>query len=233
MQPNILECGGLPPLLRRKQPRGSIFPRRMWPRLPESRGTYNLKLMAGNLFPDWSYFIIATRLCRRLRFPTLEGIGSPPSSNSSFLSRDRSSRSISTNSNAIACGRAPRTMAWARMLRTPWEIFSVNSEPGARCRSAAHVQFRDRQADVVAQVGGHGSNGPRQFQPCIPPLPGYRSIVLRIDRLHHQFLPVQSTRRYLFHRQRWLDFLQRLRRRNPQLRRIRPPPHLLGLQDVL
>jgi hypothetical protein len=54
------------------------------------------------IFLKETYFIRAIRPGRLLRFPTFEGCGNPPNSSSSFLSRERSSNSMSTNSKAIA-----------------------------------------------------------------------------------------------------------------------------------
>src|ERR1700676_4413527 len=82
-----------------------------------------------------NYLLSAPRPRRLLRLVTAAICGSPPSSNKTLRNLARSSRSMSTNSNAIACGRAPRTIACALMFRTPCDSFSERREPGARWRS--------------------------------------------------------------------------------------------------
>ncbi len=87
--------------------------------------------------PRLVYFRTAIRPRRRVRLATFEACGRPPSSRRIFRSRARSSSSMSTNSNAMACGRAPRTIACALIVRTPCVSFSPINVPGARCRSPA------------------------------------------------------------------------------------------------
>src|SRR6266566_4187726 len=61
---------------------------------------------------------------------------------------------MSTNSKAMACGRAPRTIACALMLRTPCENFSDNKEPGARWLSIPEMN-----------LGGGIGSGERHLAP--------------------------------------------------------------------
>ena len=64
--------------------------------------------------------------------------------------------SISTNSNAIACGRAPRTIPCALIFRTPCDSFSGKINPK---QAAAQGTAAANEAISDANTFGLGKGG--------------------------------------------------------------------------